>query len=307
MHYLQWIVAVSFPDLNLLFTFDAMLREGTVTAAAQRMNLSVPAMSRRLGQLREAMGDPLFVLAGRRLVPTPLALDLAVQVHDLLEAARGVLGNQQVLDLGQVKRVFTLRAEDGFTGAWALRLSERIAREAPQVTLSFTALGDEDVAALRDGRVDLDIGIAGPLGPEVYKQRLYVDHFVGVVNNRHPLAGQAQVSAEQLVAYPHLSVSRRGRARGPLDLALEKVGLQRDVRLVVPGFQAAMHLAASSDMVAIIPRRFVEWSMPMLPLSLFVLPVHTPSGEFCQAWHPRVNNDRVHRWMRQVVLACAQS
>ncbi|MCO7518711.1 MULTISPECIES: LysR family transcriptional regulator [unclassified Pseudomonas] len=298
---------MNLPDLNLLLTFDSMLREGSVTAAAERMNLSIPAMSRRLSNLREAMGDPLFVLAGRRLVPTPLALELAPQVHNLLEDARQVLGSKQPLDLGTVKRVFTLRTEDGFTGAWALRLSQRIAQQAPQVTLRFMAQGNEDVAALRDGLVDLDIGIAGPLGPEVYKQRLYIDTFVGVVNNQHPLARQDRVSAEDLVAFPHLSVSRRGRTRGPLDLELEKLGLQRKVPLVVPGFQAAMQLAASSQMIAVIPRRFVEWSLPLLALHIFPLPVETPSGEFCQAWHPRVNNDQVHRWLRQVVQECSGS
>lgn len=298
---------MNLPDLNLLLTFDSMLREGSVTAAAERMNLSIPAMSRRLSNLREAMGDPLFVLAGRRLVPTPLALELAPQVHNLLEEARHVLGSKQQLDLGTVKRVFTLRTEDGFTGAWALRLSQRIAQQAPHVTLRFMAQGNEDVAALRDGLIDLDIGIAGPLGPEVYKQRLYIDTFVGVVNNQHPLARQECVSAEDLVAYPHLSVSRRGRTRGPLDLELEKLGLQRKVPLVVPGFQAAMQLASSSQMVAVIPRRFVEWSLPLLALHIFPLPVETPSGEFCQAWHPRVNNDQVHRWLRQVVQECSSS
>lgn len=296
---------MNFPDLNLLLTFDAMLREGSVTGAAERMNLSIPAMSRRLANLRETMGDPLFVLAGRRLVPTPLALELAPQVHDLLEDARNVLGNKQQLNLGTIKRVFTLRAEDGFTGAWALRLSQRVAEQAPHVTLRFMSQGNEDVAALRDGLSDLDIGIAGPLGPEVYKQRLYIDSFVGVVNNQHPLARLAHVSAEDLVAYPHLSVSRRGRTRGPLDLELEKIGLQRKVPLVVPGFQAAMQLASTSELVAVIPRRFVEWSLPLLPLSIFTLPVVTPSGEFSQAWHPRVNNDQVHRWLRQQVQECS--
>ncbi|AZC20255.1 LysR family transcriptional regulator [Pseudomonas sp. CMR5c] len=298
---------MNFPDLNLLLTFDAMLREGSVTGAAERMSLSIPAMSRRLANLRETMGDPLFVLAGRRLVPTPLALELAPQVHDLLEDARNVLGNKQQLNLGTIKRVFTLRAEDGFTGAWALRLSQRVAEQAPHVTLRFMSQGNEDVAALRDGLSDLDIGIAGPLGPEVYKQRLYIDSFVGVVNNQHPLARLAHVSAQDLVSYPHLSVSRRGRTRGPLDLELEKIGLQRKVPLVVPGFQAAMQLASTSELVAVIPRRFVEWSLPLLPLSIFTLPVVTPSGEFSQAWHPRVNNDQVHRWLRQQVQECSSS
>lgn len=297
---------MNLPDLNLLLTFDSMLREGSVTGAADRMNLSIPAMSRRLANLRNAMGDPLFVLAGRRLVPTPLALELAPQVHDLLEGARGIMGTKQELNLTTVKRLFTLRTEDGFTGAWALRLSQQVAQQAPYVTLRFMSQGNEDVAALREGLVDLDIGIAGPLGPEVYKQRLYVDTFVGVVNNRHPIADLAVVTAKDFVVWPHLSVSRRGRARGPVDVKLEQIGLQRKVQLVVPGFQAALHLVSSSDMIAVIPRRFVEWSRPLFPLTTFTLPVETPPGEFCQAWHPRVNNDPVHHWLRQLVLGISQ-
>lgn len=294
------------PDLNLLLTFDAMLREGSVTGAADRLNLSIPATSRRLANLRAAMGDPLFVLGGRRLVPTPLALELAHQVHEVLEEAKKIMGTKQQLDLTTIKRVFTLRTEDGFTGAWALRLSRRITQQAPHVTLRFMAQGTEDVAALRDGLVDLDIGIAGPLGPEIYKQRLFMDSFVGVVSQDHPLAAVDNVTAHDLVAWPHLSVSRRGRARGPLDSELEQLGLQRKVELVVPGFQAAMQLVSSSRMIGVMPSRFVSWSQPHFALKTFSLPVTTPTGEFSQAWHPRVNNDPVHTWLRKWVLEVSQ-
>src|SRR6478735_5176261 len=99
---------MSRPDLNLLVTLDVLLAEGSVARAARRLQLSPSAMSRTLARLREAMGDPLLVRAGRGLVPTPRALELRQQVSQLVQAAEAVLRPAEKLNFERLERTFTL-------------------------------------------------------------------------------------------------------------------------------------------------------------------------------------------------------
>src|SRR4249919_3816554 len=105
---------MSTPDLNLLVTLDVLLAEGSVAGAARRLRLSPSAMSRALARLRDAMGDPLLVRAGRGLVPTPRALELRERIGPLVEEAQAALRPAETLDLSHLARTFTLRTSDGF-------------------------------------------------------------------------------------------------------------------------------------------------------------------------------------------------
>src|SRR5450830_474132 len=110
-------------DFNMVLDLEALLREGSVVGAARRLHLSPPAMSRRLAHLREALGDPLFVAAGRGLVPTLRALDLREKIDALAQQMRKVFMTEEV-DLSTVERTLVLRTNDGFAGAWAARLAQ---------------------------------------------------------------------------------------------------------------------------------------------------------------------------------------
>ncbi len=286
-------------DLNLLAALDALLREGSVSGAARRMNLSAPAMSRALNRVREAIQDPVLVRAGQRLEPTPRALAMRDEVSAALERVRELLRPEGELELATLARTFSLRASDALVAVAAARLADRVRREAPKVVLRFVPEGDEDVEPLRQGLIDLDIGHIELDGPEIRVQKLCDERFVGLVAGTHPLA-KGRVSLEQLVAHPHLSVSRRGRAHGPLDAALAARGLAREVVAVVPTFGAAVLAVAGASAVAIVPSHLARAAQP-LGLAMFELPLETPSFAVSQAWHPRFDNDAAHRWLRSCV------
>src|SRR5581483_11213999 len=176
------------PDLNLLVTLDILLAEGSVARAARRLRLSPSAMSRALARLRDTMGDPLLVRAGRGLVPTPRALALREQVSALVQGAKAALRPAETLNLERLARTFTLRASDGFAETFGPALVARLA-EAPSVRLRFVQKPDKDSGPLRDGSVDLEIGVVGATtGPEVRAQALFSDRFVGAVRAGHPLS-----------------------------------------------------------------------------------------------------------------------
>jgi DNA-binding transcriptional LysR family regulator len=289
-------------DIGLLAALDVLLTEGSVTGAAARMNRSVSATSRILDRIRRAVGDPIFVRAGRRLVPTPRAEQLRPQIRRLVEEA-GVVLRPGHVELGTLRRTFTIRADDSFISAFGSRLATLARVEAPGVTLRFAAEGEEDVAGLRDGRIELDIGVIGKSGPEVKTQTLFHDRFVGAVCAGHELS-RGKVTAKRFAAHSHVVGSRRGRPQGPIDQALAKLGLSRTVALVVPNHMAALHVAAGSDLVASVPQSVVQRAAACgLAVKSFDLPLDTATIAIGQAWHPRLDADPAHRWLRSKVRA----
>ena len=289
-------------NLNQLEDLEALLAEGSVVGAAQRLHLSAPAMSRRLGHLRETFGDPLFVLAGRRLVPTERALALQERISEVLQDARGIVV-QPIVDFARLERTLTIRANDGFIGAWATRLAARIAVEAPRVRLHFQPRADSSMEALRGGEVDLDLGVLDAPAPEIHSQSLLNTAFVMVLRKAHPLAAERDIDVAQFIQWPHVSASRRGHTQGSIDMALRSLGLRRHVAVIVPGFQAAMTMVMNSDLIATIPEAFVRWSTDRPQLRVFPLPVATPHLDIAISWHPRFHADPVHRWLREHVKA----
>lgn len=293
------------PDLNLLLTLDVLLTEGSVAAAAKRLRLSPSAMSRALARLRETTGDPLLVRAGRGLVPTPRALALREQVSRLVQDTQAVLRPAQSLDMSQVVRTFTLRSSAEFVENLGPALLARIAREAPGVRLRFVDKTDKDYALLREGSVDLSIGVVDAgASPEVLTQALFRDRLVGVVRSGHPLS-HGEVSAERFAEGLHVYVSRRGLERGQVDDALQAQGLTREITTVVTGFATAIALARDTDLIASVPERYA--ANQRAGLHSFALPVLLPAFTVAMLWHPRQDADLAHRWLRSCLReVCGQ-
>ena len=297
--------AMALPDLNLLVTLDVLLAEGSVARAAKRLQLSPSAMSRALARLREVMGDPLLVRAGRGLVPTPRALELRQQVGDLVRGAETVLRPTKLLDLQGLVRKFTLRTSDGFTESFGPSIVRRASEDAPGVQLRFLRKLDRSSEGLRDGSIDLETGVLGrTLGPEVRAKALFRDRFIGVVRKGHPLE-HGEISASVFAAGRHVRVSQTGVDGGPIDEAMRSVGMRREVTASVDGYIAALALARNSDLIASVPERHT-WALRDGMFS-FPFPVYVPEVTVSLLWHPRQDGDPAHIWLRQCVQdACSR-
>jgi DNA-binding transcriptional LysR family regulator len=291
------------PDLNLLHTLDVLLTEGSVTRAAKRLRLSPSAMSRALGRLRSVTGDQLLVRAGRGLVPTARAEEIRQKVRDVVEESHMLLRPADRLELATLKRTFTLRASDGFAETFGPPLIEKVRQEAPGVRLRFVRKLDKDSGGLRDGTVDLETGvIAGTSGPEVRAQALFADRYIGAVRFDHPLV-RTGVSPSDYVAWSHVVAWRQGLDLGGIDDTLRELDLTRDVAATVDGFSAALALARGSDLIATVPDRHTAG----LRGGMFTFPIPLAVSEFTISllWHPRLDGDPAHRWLRnQVREAC---
>lgn len=299
------LAAMSLPDLNLLIALDVLLTEGSVARAARRLRLSPSAMSRTLARLRAATGDPLLVRAGRGLVPSPRAIELRERVAPLVAEAVAALRPAESLDLTRLSRDFTIRAREGFVEAVGAALLARVAREAPGARLRFVAKTDRTGTALRDGSADLDTGVAtGTAGPELRARALFRDRFVVVVRQGHPLL-DGEMTADRYVVADHVQVSLGTRDRGPVDDVLATLGLERRIKAFVGGFSGAVAMARESDLVATLPDR--DTLALRAGTVVFPLPFEMPEITISLMWHPRMEADPAHRWLRGIVReVCAE-
>lgn len=298
-------------DLNLLMALDVLLAERSVTRAALRLNLSHSAMSRTLARLRAVTGDPLLVRAGRGLVPTPRALELSDHVHAVTRDALAVLRPQvREVDMAGVELTFTVRASESFMKWLSIPVVTAVLAVAPRICLRFEAKPDKDAQPLRDGLVDLEIGRIGTSAPEIRTRFLFHDHYVGVARIGHPILKNRPVTLEQFAACRHVVALQEGAAITSLTSALERIGLTRNVTVVVPGYPDAMRIARQSELIAIVPGSCLgdAASAPGgSSLGRFELPSPVPPFKVSALWHPRMDADPVHRRLRDLIISTCQA
>jgi len=299
---------MSDPDFNLLVALDILLAEASVAGAARRLNLSTSAMSRTLSRLREVTGDPILVRAGRNMVLTPWAEASRDRARNAVHEARAVLQpSLETLKVENLARLFTIRANDGFVVAFGPALIAAVADAAPDVCIRFAPKPEKTSRYLREGLVDLEIGVQSNMGPEIRLQRLFQDRFVGAVRKAHPLASLPVIGINEYVAWGHVVAAPDGSLHGFVDDALAESGMKRKVASVVPGFPTALSVALASDLIAMVPALYLINQQMTEQLHVFELPFRTRTITVSQMWHPRMEKDPGHRWLREKIKAVCQT
>jgi len=288
-------------DLNLMRVLDALLTAGSVTGAAERLHLSVPATSHALARLREAAGDPLFVRAGRQFVPTARAQALREPVARWMAEAAQLLTAPSTGSLETTARRFVVRGPDGIPIAFGAALATAMAHEMPRAELQFVPESFDDGAALREGRIDVDIGPLRPREPEVRVHALFTQRPVAVVRRGHALAAQA-VTARRYAAQRHVAVIRGPQALSAVDDALAAQGLSRQVVMSVVHANVTPMVAAGSELVATVSERMAQAMAPSLGLVVLPLPFVAAPEPLMMAWHPRHDAEPAHRWLRETLV-----
>ncbi|MGC4987102.1 LysR family transcriptional regulator [Streptomyces sp. DT193] len=294
-------------DANLAVALDALLTEQSVTRAAARLRTSPAAMSRTLGRLRRTLQDPLLVRAGQTMVPTPRALALRDEAAAVVRRLGSLLGPGEGADPATLRSTFTLQAADLVGAALAPELLHLARQQAPGVSFRLRTEELEAGPALRDGRIDLEVGSIDHVDPETQVEELVTLRMVAAVRQGHPLAEEA-LDPARLAAAEHVVVSRRGQFTGPLDTALAERNLRRRVTAVLPSHLAAMTLAARSDVVCLVPAALpgnpespLTHTATALGLCLLDIALPLPPLTIGMAWHPRHAADGAHQWLRNAV------
>jgi DNA-binding transcriptional LysR family regulator len=289
-------------DLNLLRAFDAVLREGSVTAAAGRLGLSQPAMSNALSRLRRLLGDPLFMRIPGGMRPTPFAQQLAAPVRQALDLIHATLLRQPGFDPRTSQRSFRLQLSDVGEIVFLPPLLERLQRDAPGVRIETEHLPQDEVGdALASGEVDLAVGFLPELSQGVVQKRLFRDRYVCLVRADHPRIG-SRLTLAQFLAATHVLVSSRGSAHEIVEQTLRNKGLQRRIALRVPHFTVVPMILARTDHMVIVPEGLVGAIARFGRFKSLKCPVDIPALDVKVHWHERFDQDPGIRWLRGVLV-----
>lgn len=287
-------------ELNLLFVFDAIMTEGSVTRAADRLAMTQPAVSNAVARMRDIWKDPLFVKKGRQIEPTSFAMSLWEQVrgpmHDLANAV-----DASAFDPAQSRRKFRIALGDAMVDLFWLPLVCAVSRTAPQVdiySVPFTLEGA--INELREAHVDLAMGPMDHHDRSLRSIWLFESRYVLAMRKDHPLAGKP-VSLEDFLAARQLLVTTSGDTTGYMDRALQQQGLKRRVAVTVNHFSAVPKLLTHSDLIAVVPHVVAGGTQFRAELWLSDPPIEVDPTPIYLIWHTRHDRDPALIWMRQLV------
>jgi DNA-binding transcriptional LysR family regulator len=303
-------------DLNLLRVFDEVMAERNLTRAAHNLAMTQPAVSNALKRLREQLGDELVRRSGYGVEATPAALALWPTVRDALAQLRESL-SPSGFDPATAGKAFVLAMADATAAKLVPGLVDLLEKEAPGVNLRIVPLTTRDPRALLEsGSADLAIGhFPGVIAeltaihlqehsPRFLHQRLYDGEYVVVMRRGHPLA-KKPLTLDAYCAARHLLVSFSGRPFGFVDEALSALSRQRRIVITVNQFFTAGRVVASTDLLTVLPRHFVEVTGIESSLTLRELPLPVPAVHVDALWHRQAAHQGAHRWLRHAVERAA--
>lgn len=289
-------------DLNLLLVFNQLLIDRKVSAAAENLALTQPAMSNALKRLRTALNDQLFVRTSKGMAPTPYALHLAEPVTHAIQTLRDALGRQDTFDPLTSKRRFTMAMTDIGEIYFMPALMNALDELAPGCTIStLRNTADSLTERLQNGTVDLAVGLLPHLQAGFFQRRLFHHRYVCLCRAGHPALLQP-LTVEAFCSYGHVKVVATNTGHGEVDTFYARAGVVRNVRLEVPHFVAVGHILQRTNLLATVPERFAISCQEPFGLSLLPPPVELPNIEINLFWHERFNKDPANRWLRQLMV-----
>jgi len=289
-------------DLNLLLVFHHLLILKRVSAVAELLNMSQPAVSSALGRLRSSLNDELFIRTQAGMTPTPYALQLAAPVAMAMDGIQQALNVRGAFDPKTSTRNFTIALTDVGEMYFLPVLMDALAHAAPGVTLKVVSVAQSSLKEdMSNGQIDLAMGLLPQLQAGFFQQSLFKQKYVCLMRQKHPLAQQKSLTVSALFAAEHVRVLATGTGHGRVDLALDKQKHQRKVRLTVPHYVALGDVLQHSNLIATVPERFALRIVKPFDLTMRDLPIKIDNSAIHQCWHGRLHRDPGHQWLRQLM------
>ena len=289
-------------DLDLLIVLDALLDTGSVSAAAERLHRSQPAVSRMLSRLRECFEDPLFVPHGRGLAPTPRAIALRgplklslSEVHQLLTPPRAFDPLKDMAHFRMISSDYAAVALMGTIVSW-------LHDHAPLVSLSLLPPTGNPLDMLASGDADILFGPQECCPPWCNSAPFIEDTWMCVRRKGEKLPA----SIKEYLQMAHVAVQLERTFGNQIDVALAKRGAKsRRVQVTVPDFAAAVFITAHSPLLATLPSPVAQAAADLFPLELGKVPLPVRGSSVSIIWPRRLERDPSHVWLRQAVLDSA--
>ncbi len=288
-------------DLNLIVAFEALMTDRSVSRAAQRLNLSQPALSNALARLRSYFGDDLLIARNKRMYPTPFAETLLPQVRRALETMEGVIATSRHFDPVTSNRTFRIMTSDYIATSILFPIVTRLATTAPGVRIELLLPSPRRIELLDSGGIDLLITLREYVAPELPSERLFEDEYRLVGRAEHPaLRGGTTLAA--MLAYEHVHVAI-GEERLPSfgDGYLDRMGVQRRIAMIAPNFGMLPWLLQDTDWLALIQGRLAAQLARNFPLVAVAPPLPIPPLIEMAQYHVTRSNDPGLRWLIDLI------
>lgn len=293
-------------DLNLFTVFDAIYREGGITAASKRLHLSQPAVSHALARLRELLDDPLFERQGNEMIPTPAARSLAGTISQTLGNLERMINGAGRFDPATSARTFTIAVREAQESALMAELTEQIARAAPRIDIAAVRIERRDLEDdLQSGELDLAMDIALPLSAELRRERLSSEPLVVMARSDHPRV-QRSLDIETYLSLEHVLITGRRRGGGYEDIALGRFGASRRIRVRCQQHAVASAIVGRTDLLATMSLGQAERVNAAAQNQILPFPVDIAPLELFLYWHANVDDDPASRWLREQVRTIVQ-
>ena len=291
-------------DLNLLVSLQALLEERHVTRAAERLDISQPAMSAALARLRALLGDQLLVRGPQGLALTPRAEALGAQLRPVMGGIEQMVASAPGFVPTSSRRTFSLIGTDFVEYVLLPPLAARLSRDAPGVQITFKGPDFRHIEQrMADGELDLAIGYCPAAPDPLIRKAAFTEPFVCVARRGHPAVADGFLSLDTYAELGHAQVLPQDSTMyaDAVDGALAAVGLVRKVAVWQPSFLAVVAVVARTELIATVPSRVAALMASSLPVAIHPLPLELPPSEVGLYWHPRCKDDAGHGWFRQLV------
>ena len=293
-------------DLNLMQVFDALMRERSVSRAAERLGLGQPATSAALSRLRDLFGDELFVRGLTTMTPTIRATTAHPAIRSALDAITRAINPTDAFDPGSERRVFRLSGGDYAAMILLPRLYDMVRRTAPMVDLRFRfAEKDAVFGLLEKGELDVAIGVY-PRAPKSFgRMPLMTDSFVCLIRRDHPDLADG-LSLDLFCRLTHILATERGDESGVVDTALKSLGRTRRIALTVPHLLTVPVVVAASDSIATVGKRVADICREVFEtIEVLAPPIELATWSLSQLWSRQRNGDKGLEWLRDLLQRAA--
>ena len=298
-------------DLNLLVYLDVLLREGSVTRAANQLSITQPAMSNGLKRLRDLFKDPLLVRTSDGMTPTKRALELQPVVRDVLSKLESSIQPETDFDPLNSVRTFRIMTSDYAESTLLLELVGKLAELAPNITLDLITPSDVTFHDVEQGKVDMAINRFDELPLSFHQKVVWYDTFSCVMNAEHPLVENFDLNG--YLNAQHIWVSKTGfgvgvgidpnevQKLGWVDAELTKIGKQRSIRVFTRHYHAALQIARKQHLIATLPSKAAKLFKDDPTVVVKPPPFDIPPIALKMAWSALLHHDAGHIWLRRLI------
>ncbi|MEP2652288.1 MAG: LysR family transcriptional regulator [Paraglaciecola sp.] len=303
---------ISKVDLNLLVYLDVLLREGSVTKAANQLSITQPAMSNGLRRLRDLFKDPLLVRTSRGMTPTKRAIELQPIIRDVLSKLETTIKPEIEFSPLNSSRTFRIMASDYAESTLLMEVIRRLTTEAPNVSLDLITPSDVTFHDVEHGKVDMAINRFEELPLSFHQKVVWYDTFSCVTNRRNPLI--EDFSLENYLGAKHIWVSKTGfgvgvgidpkevQKLGWVDAELTKIGKKRNIRVFTRHYHVALQLAKAQNIIATLPSKAASLYLDDSEVKILPPPFDIPPIALKIAWSPLLHHDAGHIWLRRLIV-----